>query len=237
MTKYQALVFRFVLFFAGLGILLLTFFLTKEKYSGQKDTFTWISIGIMYIVVFLPFLISAINIGNFSAKIPSLSMTLFGIIFYIAASITVIVLLKTETISLKIAIISQAILVFICLINIYFSYFASSHASKVAEEEEDKKYYLTKIKSKAGVVLLSVNKLSGEYENAQKILKQSIDDIKYIYPVNNNMSSDLEANIFRSLNSIAEIMGSIQTGANNTSLESAAVNFQSLVNERKLLRN
>ena len=239
MTKYQSLVFRFILFLAGAGIILLTFFLTsKGKVLGPNDTFTWISIGVMYIVAFLPFLFSALNIRNFSTKIPSLSVVMFGLLFYIAASIIVIILLKLiEGFTLNAAIIIQSILFFIILINLYFSFFASSHSAKVAEEEDDKRYYLTKIKSKAGVVLLSVNKLSGEYENAQKVLKQTIDDIKFIYPVDNDMGTDLEANIFRSLNSIAEIMSSIQSGANNPSLESAAINLQSLVNERKLLRN
>jgi len=238
MTKYQALVLRFFLFLAGIGVVLLAFFLTNRgKEIGANVTFTWISIGVMYIVFFLPFFFSSINIGNFSVKIPSISMVWTGILLYIAASITVIVLLSKAVIALNTAIIIQAILFFIYLINIYFSYFASSHAGKVAEEEDDKKYYLNKIKSKAGVVLLSVNKLSGGNENAQKILRQSIDDIKYIYPVNNDMGSDVEAGILRSLNAIAEIMANVQSGADNTSLESAAINLQSLVNERKLLRN
>ena len=219
MTKYQALVFRFILFLAGAGVVLLAFFLiNRGKELGANGAFTWISIGIMYIVFFLPFFFSSIGTGNFSIKIPSLTVRWTGIFLYTAASITVIVLLSKAVIALNTAIIIQSILIFIYLINIYFSYFASSHAGKVAEEEDDKKYYLNKIKSKAGVLLLSFNKLSGGCENAQKILRQSIDDLKYIYPVNNDMGSDLEAGILRSLNAIAEIINNVQSGADNTSL-------------------
>ena len=238
MTKYQALIFRFILFLAGAGIVILAFFLINTgRELNSSDTFIWTSIGVMYLIFFLPFFFSAINIGNFSAKIPSVSMVWTGILFYIAASVIIIVLLIKTVISLNIAIIIQAILLFIYLINVYFAYFAASHVSRVAEEEDDKNYYMTKIKSKAGVLLLSVDKLTGEYANAQKILKQSIDDIKYISPVNNDIGSGLEANILRLLNSISEIIGSVQGGAQNLQLENAANNLQSLVNERKLLRN
>ena len=238
MTKYQALIFRFILFLAGAGIVILAFFLINTgRELNSSDTFIWTSIGVMYLIFFLPFFFSAINIGNFSAKIPSVSMVWTGILFYIAASVIIIVLLIKTVISLNIAIIIQAILLFIYLINVYFAYFAASHVSRVSEEEDDKNYYMTKIKSKAGVLLLSVDKLTGEYANAQKILKQSIDDIKYISPVNNDIGSGLEANILRLLNSISEIIGSVQGGAQNMQLENAANNLQSLVNERKLLRN
>ncbi|MDR0464024.1 MAG: hypothetical protein LBG94_02785 [Treponema sp.] len=238
MTKYQALIFRFILFLAGAGIVVLAFFLINTgRELNSSDTFIWTSIGVMYLIFFLPFFFSTINIGNFSAKIPSISMVWTGILFYIAASVIIIVLLIKTVISLNIAIIIQAILLFIYLINVYFSYFAASHISKTAEEEVDKNYYMTKIKSKAGVLLLSVNNLTGEYANAQKILKQSIDDIKYISPVDNDTGSGLEANILRLLNSISEIIGSVQGGAQNLQLENAANNLQSLVNERKLLRN
>ena len=238
MTKYQALAFRFILFLAGIGIIILAFFLINgDKEPGSFDIFIWASIGIMYVVFFVPFFFSAVNIGNFSAKIPSISMVWTGIIVYIAASIMVIYQLLKGTISLNIAIIIQAVLFFIYMINVYFAYFANSHVKNVAEEEDDIKFYITKIKTKAGVLLLSVNRLPGEYEKTQKILKQSIDEIRYISPVNNDMGSELETGILGSLNSISEIIDAILGGAQNPSLESAAINLQQLVKERKLLRN
>ncbi|MCL2244957.1 MAG: hypothetical protein FWC03_10905 [Treponema sp.] len=238
MTKYQSLLLRFILFLAGAGIVVLAFFLINEnREPGHKDVFIWLSIGVMYIVFFLPFFFSAINIGNFSAKIPSLSMVWIGNILYIAASITVIIILANGAVSLNIAIIIQAIIFFIYMINVYFAYFAKSHVNRIAEQEDDLKYNVAKIKSKAGVLLLSVNQLPGEYEAAQKIIKKAIDDMNYIYPVNNNAGAELEANIMRSLNSISELIGSVKGGAYNSSLENAAVNLQSQVNERKLLRN
>jgi len=238
MIKYQALVFRFILFLAGAGIVVLAFFLINgSKELSGSDMFIWASISGMYLVFFVPFFFSAVNIGNFSAKIPAISMVWTGILLYTAASITLIVLLVRNIIPLNIAIIIQAVLFFIYLINVYFAYFAVSHVKSAAEEVEDKEFYLKKIKSKAGVVLLSVNRLSGEYEKTQKLLKQSIDDIRYISPVNNDAGSELETGILRSLDSISEIIDAILGGAGNPSLENAAIALQQLVKERKLLRN
>ena len=238
MTKYQSLLLRLFLFIAGALVVLLAFFLINgERELSRGDWFIWISVGVMYLVFFLPFFFSAINKGNFSAKIPSIAAVWTGILFYIAASVTVIVLLLKMIISLNTAIIIQAILFFIYLVNVYFAYFAASHAVRVAEDEDDKKYYITKIKSAAGVLLLSVNRLPGGYESAQKILKQSIDDIKYLSPSGNDSGGELEKNILNSLNSISEILGSIQEGAENSTIEKAAVKLQAQVNERKLLRN
>ena len=238
MTKHQSFIIRFVLFLIGAGIVVLAFFLINaDKELNKNDVFIWISIGVMYLFFFLPFLFSSINTESFSRKIPSISMVWGGNLLYIAASITVIILLVKMTVSLNVAVIIQAILVFIYLINGYFTYFAVSHAAKTADDEEDLKYCITKIKSQAAVLLLSVNKLSGENKDAQKILTQTIDDIKYISPVNNGAGSDLEKKILRSLSLVSELISNINSGAGNIPLGNEAVNLQSLVNERKLIRN
>jgi len=228
-----------MLFLAGAGIILLAFFLTKgDKELTSIDAFVWLSISVMYLVLFLPFLVSVISTKNFSSKIPAISLIWFGIPLYIIASVAIIILLAVvNIIPLNTAIIIQSILFFIFLIIIYFAYFAVSRVNNVAAEEAVKQQYITQIKSKANVLLLSVNKLTGEYENTQKILKQSIDDIRYIYPVNAGAGDELEINILRSLGSLSQFMDSIQSGAFNPMLDKEALNLQSLVNERKLIRN
>ncbi|MCL2443468.1 MAG: hypothetical protein FWD13_08410 [Treponema sp.] len=238
MTKNQSHFIRFLLFLAGAGIIVLAFFLTKGDVVTDKDAFVWFSISVMYLVLFLPFLVSVISTKNFSSKIPAISLIWFGIPLYIIASVAVIILLAVvHILPLNIAIIIQSILFFIFLIIIYFSYFAVSRVKSVAAEEAVKQQYITQIKSKANVLLLSVNKLTGEYENTQKILKQSMDDIRYIYPVNAGAGDELELNILRSLGSLSQHLDSILSGAHNPMLDKEAVNLQSLVNERKLLRN
>jgi hypothetical protein len=238
MTRSQALFYRILLFLAGAGIIVLTFFLTKgDRELDRTDAFIWASIGLMYLVFFLPFFFSAINIANFSGKIPVLSMVWIGILIYMAVSVVIILLLKITGFSLNAAIIIQAILLFLFLVDVYFAYFASSHINNVAAEETGKQQYISQIKPKAQVLALSVNGFPAEYEAAQKILKQTLEEIKYIYPVNGSAGSDLEQKILRSLDMISELAGGIRSGAHPVALEGEAVNLQMLVKERKLLRN
>jgi len=239
MTKKQSLFFRFLLFLAGAGIILIAFFLsTGDREFNQIDTFFWASISLMYLIFFLPFFFSAINIGNFSGKIPVLSLLWLGIILYIAASVVIIILLiKAYVISLNTAIIIQAVLLFLFFVDVYGAYFAGSHVRAVATEEAGKQQFLARIKSKARDLQLSVDRLPVEYEKAQKILKQALDDIKYIYPVNGGVGSDLELKIIQLLDTLAELADGISSGAHPSALESEAENLQMLVNKRKLLRN
>ena len=235
MTKNQSLLLRVLLFFAGAGVIALAFFLkTGGRELTRTDAFFWTSISLMYLIFFFPFFFSAINISNFSGKIPALSLVWFSIFLYIAASITVIILLLTTlVISLTTAVIIQTALLSLFFVNVYFAYIAVDHVRTVAAEEAGEQKYLTQIKSKARVLQLSVEKF--QPESAKNIIEQALDDIKYIYPVNNGAGSDLELKIFGSLETLSELAGSV--GVNPAVQQSEAVNLQALVNERKLLRN
>jgi hypothetical protein len=236
MTRNQSLAFRVLLFLAGAGIIVLAFFLTTAgKELDQKDAFIWTSIGLQYLVFFLPFFFSAINMRNFPGKIPVLILVWLGILLYIAASITIIVLLTmtSAVISLKAAIIIQAVLLFIFFVDVYFAYIAGTRAGSVAAEEAGKQQYLARIKSKAQILLPSIERFPSEI--VQKSLRQALDDIKYISPVNDGAGIDLEAKISKSLAVLSELANT--AGSNPAASEQEALNLQALVNERKLLRN
>lgn len=239
MTKNQSLLFRVLIFLAGAGIVALAFLISRgDRELTAIDGFIWTSIGLMYLIFFFPFFFSVIRTGNFSGKIPMLPLVWLGILLYIAASIGVIVLLVVANIlSLNIAIIIQALLLFLFAINVYFACFASSHAVRVIADEAGKQQYINQLKSKAQSLLLSVNRLPAEYEKPQKILQQSIDDIRYISPVDGGAGSDLELRILQSLNTFAEICDGVSAGAHPASLDHEAEKLQMLVKERKLLKN
>jgi hypothetical protein len=235
MTRNQSLLFRFILFIAGAGIIVLAFFLTKgDRELDRIDAFVWASIGLMYLIFFLPFFFSSINIANFSGKMPSLALIWTGIFFYIIASVIILFLLAFfHIISINTAVIIQAVLLFIFFINVYFAYFASSHVGNVAMEEASKQQYLNQIKPKAQSLQLLVNKLSTDLNKAQKTLTLSIEQIKFIYPVGNG--ADLELQILQSLNKLSELCNT--PGAIPSVLEGEAEKLLMLVKERKLLRN
>lgn len=239
MSTNKLSIFKLLLFLAGAVIIILAFFMTTKNHGlSQTDVFVWSSIGLMYLVFFLPFFFSSINISNFSGKIPVLSIIWLGILLYIAASITVIILHAViKIIPIELAVLIQVILFFLFLVDIYFGYFASSHVSKVAAQEADMQQYIKQIKPKAQSLLLSVNTLPSEYENAQKTLKKVLEDIKYIYPVDKGAGDNLELQIIESLNTVSELCAGISSGAHSTALEQEANKLLILTKERKLLRN
>jgi hypothetical protein len=126
-------------------------------------------------------------------------------------------------------------LLFLFFVDVYFAYFAVDHVRAVAVEETVKQQYLPCIKSKAQVLQLSIEKF--QPESVQKILRQALDDIKYIYPVNSGAGNDLEFKIMQSIDVLSELTSGIQSGGHPAALETEAVNLQTLVNKRKLLRN
>jgi hypothetical protein len=237
MTRNQSIFFKAILFLFGSGIIALAFFLTNgKKELSRIDVFIWTSIAFMYLVFFTPFFFSSLRIGNFSVKIPPLALVWTGIIVYIILSILNIVLLS-KGMSFSKAIVAQVILLFLFFIDVYFAYFASDHVGSVAAEERTKQQFMNELKTKTQVLLLSVNGLPSGYEAAQKMLKKTIEDIRYISPVDNAVGDELELKIIDALKSIADMCDTVSSGGHPVSLEPAARNLQTLVKERKLLRN
>jgi hypothetical protein len=208
-----------------------------ENKPAAGDTFMWASIVGMYLVLSCPFLFSTIGIKNFSGKIPSLTMVWIGIFLYIPLSIIIIFLLKISIFSINAALIVQAVLLFFFVLNIYFGYFASSHAVQVAANEAEQKLYLTEIKSKAASLTLKAGALPSEYEQIQKELKQTADDIRYISPVDGGNGMELELQILTSLDFLIQYCDAASRGSRPLYLEEETKKLRTIVKERKLLRN
>jgi hypothetical protein len=238
MAKGQFSFFRFLLFLAGAGIYVLALYLVNDGFwLLRDDIFVWVSIAIMYLVFFVPFFFSSINISNFSGKIPLLSLAWTGIIIYILASIGVIYLLKYQDLFLNTAILIQAVLLFLFFIDIYFAYFASAHAREVEAKEQTLRQYISEIKSQARVLSLSAETLPPEFEGAKKTIQQALEDIQYLSPVGGGAGDDLETKILSSLNFLTELCDGLSSGLHPPALETEAKNLQMIIKQRKLLRN
>jgi len=192
----------------------------------------------MYLVLAVPFFFSEINTKNFPRKIPPQAIIWPSIPLYILISIGIILLLVLSPfVSVSIAIIAQSALLFLFTVAVFLAYFASSYVKVIAAEEAGKQKNSKTLKPKAQALLLAANNLPAEYEAAQKTLKQTIEDIRFIYPVDGGAGDDLEMRIIQSLDTISEICDRISAGARAASLESEADKLRMLVKERKLLRN
>jgi hypothetical protein len=238
MTGTQSSFFRFILFLAGAGILALAFFLINDgRALSGVDTFMWVSIVIMYLFFFVPFFFSVINIGSFSGKIPSYTLIWSGIFLYIPASVVVILLLRVSFVSLKAALIIQAVICFLFFVNVYFGYFASSHVRSVAAGEEDKTQFLIKMKNCAASLALKAGALGSGHEGFRQSVKKAAEDIRYLSPVDRGKSGELDAKILAALENLGQICDSISEGGYPSGFDGEAEKLQMLIRERKLLRS
>jgi hypothetical protein len=238
MTKGQSRFFRFFLFLLGAGIIALAFYLTNDGNElTEVDKFVWISISVMYLFVFLPFFFSVINISNFSAKIPSMTMVWVGIFLYIPVSVVVILALKNSVIALNTALIIQAVLAFLFLVDIYFAYFANSHIQAVAVEESGKLQYVTEMKNKTLLLVVKAGSLTGAYEAIQARIKKAAEDIRYFSPVDRGKSMETDLKIINFIENLSQLCDVVSGGGHPDSFDAEINKLEILIKERKLLRN
>jgi hypothetical protein len=140
-------------------------------------------------------------------------------------------------ISLNVALVLQSILLFTLLLTVYFGYFASYHAGRVAAEEANKLYTLTEIKNKAALLALKAASLSAKYEEPQKSIKKSTDDIRYLSPIDHNKSAETDLRILHAIEKLSDICDTLSGGGHSASFEAETKKLRSFVTERKLLRN
>jgi hypothetical protein len=238
MTRGQSLLFKFLLFLVGAGIVVLAFFLLNNGNElSNVDIFVWISIGVMYLVAACPIVFSSIRAENFSGKIPSLSVIGFGIIIYIPASIFIAVRVYAWALPLNMGILIQAGLFFLFLVAVYLGFFASSHAVSVAAHEDEQRQYLQVIKQQAASLALKAGGLAPEYGTAQKLIRQAASDVAYISPVDKGKGTETELGILSSFKRLEELCVSAAEGGHPAGLEDEIKKLQALIKERKLLRN
>jgi hypothetical protein len=208
----------------------------KSRLSGE-DAFMWVSIAIMYLFFFVPFFFSAIKIGNFSAKIPSYTLIWSGIFLYIPVSVVVIILLRFSYISLKAALIIQAVFCFLFFVNIYFGCFASSHVRNVAAGEENKTRSLIKMKNGAASLALKAGALNPGHERFRQSVEKAAEDIRYLSPVEGGKSAELDLKILNSLERLSQFCDSVSEGGNPVDFDGETKKLRMLIEERKLPRN
>jgi ABC-type transport system involved in cytochrome bd biosynthesis fused ATPase/permease subunit len=238
MTNQKFSFFRFLLFILGLGIIALAFFLTGNGNERTSiDNFIWVSVVIIYLTVFCPFFFSSLG-KRFSEKIPSLTLVWLGVFLYAGVSLAVILILKfSRLLPLNAAIIIQAIVFFLFLINIYFAYFANAHVAQVTADTENLLRSLNDIKAGAASLALKASSGPAGKEDLQKKLNKAAEDIRYISPVAGAGAAGLEQKLINKIGIINEYWDSLLSGGEAPALAGEINNLEMLIKERKLLRN
>jgi hypothetical protein len=239
MGRSKFVVFRFLLFLFGLGILSLAcFFATEGKEQKPQDIFIWVSIFLIYLVLFCPFFFSVWG-KTFERKIPSLGLVWGGVFAYAFVSIGLILLLKRSFgfINIKAAVVIQGIIVFLFLVNIYFAYFANFHAASVESGEKQQRQYLQHLKDLAASLALKAGSCPDGKEELQKKIKQAAGDIRYISPVEAGRGTELETRLIDKTRLIDEMWDTLLSGGDSPQISAAINSLELLIKERKQLRN
>jgi hypothetical protein len=239
MGQSKFIVFRFLLFLFGLAILSLAcFFITEGKEQKPQDIFIWVSIFLIYLVLFCPFFFSVWG-KTFERKIPSLSLVWLGVFAYALVSIGLILLLKFSSgfIDIKAALVIQSVIVFLFLVDIYFAYFANFHAMSVVSGENQQRQYLQQLKDIAASLALRAGSCPDGKEELQKKITQAAGDIRYISPVENGRGTELETRLIDKTRLIGEMWDTLLSGGDSPQISAEINSLELLIKERKQLRN
>jgi hypothetical protein len=164
-------------------------------------------------------------------------MVWIGIFLYIPASVAVILALKISAIVFNTALLIQAVLIFLFLLDIYFAYFANSHIQAVAVEESGKLQYVTEVKNKALLLVVKAGSLTGTYEPVQGQIKKAAEDIRYFSPVDRGKSMETDLKIINAIENLSQLCDVVSGGGHPDSFDVEMNKLQILIKERKLLRN
>lgn len=204
----QLNIFKTILFIAGLAVIAVAFFIVNLPFQEggllANQIFFWVNIALMYLVFFCPFFFSTISSKTIDTKITStIGIWISVIIFEIVALVfSILVLNKVSTI--KLAIIIELVLIFLCAIFIYFGYFAGNHIANVQVAEQESLNKIAELKNAFEMLNLKVQIWSDSLSEQKSKVKKLCDDVKYLSPVGTNEVAKLEQKLIIAANVLAE---------------------------------
>ena len=237
MTKKQSVIFKLIILLVGIGVIGLAYYLFGPK--GEEVTaiqqYLWINIFILYVVLFTPMVFSTISSNNVSSKIPNLTLGIGSIVGFEILNIIFTVLVYKEKVSLKAAILIEAISFFVLLIMLYLTYFASGHIAQTEKEVEQSLSLIKNIRSSMQLLSLKADSMGPAYAADAKTIKALEEEVRWMAPQNTTASVALEGQIMGKIDAVSTAIDAIQTGADNLNFKSQLTNLDTLIKQRKML--
>ncbi|MCK9171035.1 MAG: hypothetical protein M0P01_11540 [Treponema sp.] len=238
MTQKQSVILKSLLFVAGLGVIVLAFFLFNNTTAlRDAEWYMWISIVIMYLVFFCPFFLTRIHTENTAEKMPSLTMIWFGVVFFIIVSTAVTVVVVLLLVPVRVAVIVECVLAFLFAINVYFGYFASSHVHYVEQTETQMLSSIKEIRAAMDLLVAKSSALNDGYSAEREKLSCLAEDVKYLSPVQTGSAVDLEQEILEKINVVGDACGMVLDGSDGLELRKQLTALDMLIRQRKLMKN
>ncbi len=236
MKKNEYSAVRLILFIAGIIVLAFAFVMLGPlfEHSRAQYVFACVSVSLLYLAVFLPIVLGSLE-GGIAAASASGAVYYKGLMTYGFISVVDIALAFT-ILPLSIAIVIQAVALFVFIIWLLMAVVTKNHIESSLRDEEIKKSLVMELRSKSNklsALTAGLDKGSSIRAGAEKIA----DNMRYLSPGNTDDQHEIERKMLVVLDSI--IMDSYFAsggGLPTASLESKFSNFEALYRERKNMR-
>ena len=192
MTEKQSNLFRIILFAAGLGIMLLAFFLFRSPVMAAVEIFMWINIAVCYLVFFIPFFFGAIHLKGLAAATSSYVIIWISDLIFVVCAVSFCVLVPLKLVEIRLAVLTEAVLFFVAIILVYFAVFTGSHIKSVKQNETHAMASIKQIRSSMETLSFKATSLGDGYGEEKKTLEALTEEVKYISPVKDIMGAKFE---------------------------------------------
>ncbi len=234
MNRNNLNLFKTLIFIFGLIIILISFCffsgVNSEEGLSVNHKFFWINTLICYLVFFIPFFFSSITEKTLDIKITSTITIWISVLFFEVVAITIGILVLNNVLAARFGILIELVVFFISAIIVFFGYFAGNHINSVQTRENISLSKMNEIKSVFDLLNLKVDMWSDDYNLQKEKIKKICENVKYLSPVDSELSNKLESNLILQANLILETKGS------PADVDQKIIELTSLLKQRELLK-
>ena len=234
MNRNNLNLFKTLIFIFGLIIVSISFYLfsgfNSEEGLTANQKFFWINAFVCYLVFFIPFFFSSITEKSLDIKITSTITIWISVLFFEFVAITVGILVLNNVIDFKLGSLIELVVFFVAAIIVFFGYFAGNHINTVQSRETISLSKINEVKSVFDLLNLKVDMWSDDFYLQKDKVKKICENVKYLSPVDSELSNKLESNLILQANLILESTGSAEE------LDKKIIELTSLLKQRELLK-
>ena len=213
--KKKSLAFTLLIFAAGLLLLVAAGILLHEliRLETGKYIFMWNSIGLAFILAFVPVFFEQLTVKNADRKTISLVVYYRGFVLYVLASAAIIVMLFFF-LELKYAILLQVAALILFAVYIGISFLVSGQVKAVAERETAKTGQVDSIRARAQSLAILADRLGDNDRDIKNMAHQFSEIVRYLTASDDPTALNLEDQMSAMLNSLLSDYYFSQQGSN-----------------------
>lgn len=234
MKKRSYLPAKLIVFVCGIAALVVAFVLLNPIFENLKlkDQFIFSSVCVstLYLVIFLPILVSAIDVMNVAVPVSG-AVYFKAIATYSVVTVASIVIAFLR-LPLAIAIVVQCVGFFVSLIWILAAVFTKDQIEAVQRNEDVKKSAIVDLRTKSASLFAMAQ---GVNDNAlRNEIKKINENMEYLSPSDSVQAQELERGMVALMNAMLSDGFFMGTGDKNA-LETKLRDFDALYRQRKTI--